>query len=141
MNTPDTKIQIEKLKVLFAKAPMKRTFNMSLEYDDKGCAIFTMPFDEKFNHSLGGIHGGVIATLLDNAGWFTAATKYGFWIATVDLHVQMLKPVSGTTLRAKGELVKFGKQIAFTKMQAFDQDNQIIAVASATFLVTSQSVD
>ena len=31
----------------------------------------------------------VIATLLDNAGWFTAAVEYDTWIATVELTVRL----------------------------------------------------
>ena len=138
MNAPVRKLQIEKLKSLFDKAPMKRTFNMSLDYDSSGSAIFTMPYDAKFNHSLGGTHGGVIATLLDNAGWFAAAVQYDYWLATVDLHVQLLKHVSGEALKAKGEIIKTGKQLSFTRMEVTDSAGQIIAIASGTFSVTSQ---
>jgi len=131
----------EKLKALFNRAPMKQTFNMSLEYDERGCAIFTLPFDEKFNHSMSATHGGVITTLLDNAGWFTAATKYDYWIVTTDLHVQMLRQVSGSTVVARGMLVKTGKQLAFSRMEATDESGQLVAVASGTFAVTSQPLD
>lgn len=130
--------QCEKLKALFDKASMKNTFSMDLEYDNEGNAIFTMPYNEKFNHSLGGIHGGVIATILDSVGWFTAATKYDYWIGTTDLHVQFLRPVTGVSLKATGKLVKYGKQLAFTKMEVVDEDGNLIAVASGSFSVTSQ---
>lgn len=116
---------------------MKNTFGMELTYEGES-AVFTMRFDRRFDHSLGSTHGGVIATILDNAGWFTAALHYDNWIATTDLHVQLLRNVSGKSLTAYGELVKAGKQMAFTKMKVLDEDSQLIAVASGSFCVTSQ---
>ena len=83
---------------LFSRAPMKYTFNMDFFYNKNDQAIFTMPYDQKFCHSLGSIHGGVISTLLDNAGWFTVQQYYDTWINTIDLQVQLISPTSNKSL-------------------------------------------
>ena len=86
----DLKKNQERAIRLFSRAPMKKTFGMNLSYNDNESAIFEMPYDQKFNHAFGGIHGGVLATLLDNAGWFSASIYYDTWISTIDLQIQYL---------------------------------------------------
>tara|TARA_B100000925_G_scaffold151762_2_gene113840 strand:- start:3935 stop:4348 length:414 start_codon:yes stop_codon:yes gene_type:complete len=128
----------EKAIDLFSRAPMKKTFNMILSYNQEDQAIFTMPFDQKFCHALGSMHGGVLSTLLDNAGWFTAQPYYENWINTIDLQVQLLLPTSNKSLVSKGTLVKKGKAIAFSRMEVFDEDDLLIATATGTFAVSNK---
>ena len=64
-------------------APILRTFGMTLHYDDKGRACIDLPYNPGLDHALAGIHGGVMGTMLDTVGWFTAAPFYNCWIATV----------------------------------------------------------
>ena len=135
----DIKEHQEKAIELFSRAPMKKTFDMELTYNDDDQAIFTMPFDQKFCHALGSMHGGVLSTLLDNAGWFTAQPYYETWINTIDLQVQLLLPTSNKTLISKGTLVKKGKTIAFSKMEVRDEDDILIASATGTFAVSNKN--
>ena len=129
----------EKAINLFAKAPMKKTFNMILSYNDSDQAVFNMPFDEKFCHALGSVHGGVISTLLDNAGWFTAQQHYDTWINTVDIQVQLISPTNSKSLISTGRLIKKGRSIAFSNMEVRDEDDKLIATGSATFAVTDKT--
>ncbi|HKZ51822.1 MAG TPA: PaaI family thioesterase [Candidatus Acidoferrales bacterium] len=57
-------------------APIARTFGMKLSYTDEGNAVIELPYNPALDHALGGIHGGIYATLLDSAGWFTAAAAH-----------------------------------------------------------------
>ena len=125
---------------LFSKAPMKKTFNMVLSYNEDNQAVFNMPFDQKFCHALGSLHGGVLSTLLDNAGWFTVQPHYENWVNTIDLQVQLLLPTSDKALISKGTLVKKGKNIAFSKMEVRDEDGNLIATATGTFAVSNKKI-
>jgi uncharacterized protein (TIGR00369 family) len=126
---------------LFSTAPMKKTFAMTLDYNQQGQAVLSMPYQDKFNHALGAMHGGVLSTLLDNAGWFTAITHFDHWIVTTNLNVQLCRPTSGSGLTAFGRLVKSGRQLAFATMECMDDNQQLIAHGSATFSVTNHPVD
>ena len=130
-----------KMVELFKYAPMKKAFGMELHYNQEGSAIFQMPYQEKFNHTFGSVHGGVLSTLLDNAGWFTVAPYYENWITTVDLQVQFLKTTSNLELRSIGHIIKVGKSISFARMEVFDSENKMIASGSGTFSVTTQKID
>ena len=118
---------------------MKKTFGMTLKYDNKQ-AVFTMPYKALFDHSLNATHGGVISTLLDNAGWFTAACFFDHWIVTTNISVQFLKPSSKSALVGTGRIIKYGKNIAFTEMEAKNENNELIAKGTASFYATSNYI-
>jgi len=99
------------LETLFnSHAPIGRALGMSLCYDGEGRACFDQPYNPDFDHALNGIHGGVIATLLDNAGWFTAAPFYENWIATVEMQMRLHEPVRHEHLTSIGSLVAWSAQ-------------------------------
>ena len=120
---------------------MKKTFGMDLSYNENDAAVFTMNFDKNFTHAFGSLHGGVISTLIDNAGWFSASPNYDTWINTIDLQVQFLKPVSEGIVTSVGEVVKLGKSIAFTNMKVFNHHSELIAKGSGTFSVSNIPIE
>ena len=129
------------LVALFSRAPIKQTFGMVLSYDDEDRAVFVLPHNPGLEHALHDTHGGVIATLLDNAGWFTAAAQYDTWIATVELQVRLLEPVQREDLRAAGRLVRRGQHLAVCEMEVRTASGRLVAMGSGTFAVTSLGTD
>jgi acyl-coenzyme A thioesterase PaaI-like protein len=69
MSTVDFKKQREPLTRGAKVAPIVKTFGMRLEYNEKNEAVGTLPFNENLTNEMI-IHGGAVATLIDNAGWF-----------------------------------------------------------------------
>ena len=128
------------LEALFSRAPIGKTFGMKLTYTDDFEAVFDLPHHRGLEHAMGDTHGGAIATLLDNAGWFTAAVHYENWITTVELQVRMLEPSRREDLRARGRLVRAGKKLAVAEMKVQTATGRLVAVGSATFAVTSNRV-
>ena len=142
MNESDQITKRQKLLIsLFDKAPIKHTYGMQLSYDAEGCAVFHMPYNPRLDHFLGGIHGGVIATLLDNAGWFTAATYYDNWVATVEFHVRLLEAVEKVDLVSRGRIVKLGKRFSIGEMEVRTAAGLLVAVGSGTFAETSAPLE
>lgn len=120
-------------------APIIQKMGMVLSYNENEEAIWDMPYDPDYDHALEGIHGGVFATLIDNAGWFTAAPYYQNWIATVEMQVRLLEPVQGRDLKAVGHIVRIGKRLATTTMEVFAEGNyKVVAVGSGTFSSTTK---
>lgn len=118
------------------RAPICRTFGMSLDYDEHGNARIELPHNPRIDHGMGGIHGGVIATLLDNAGWFTVATRFDHWIATLEFHVRLLDHAEKCDLVASGSIVRLGKTISTAEMKVCRKDGKAIAVGSGSFVLT-----
>ena len=125
---------------LFDSAPIKHSFGMELSYREDGRAVFDLPYNSKLNHALGDTHGGIIATLLDNAGWFTVAAHYGMWVVTVDLNIHLLEGAGQSDLVAVGRLVRAGKKLAVADMEVRSKKGSLIAIGSGSFSVTSKSI-
>jgi len=137
MTEHDRRLHCERLVALFGRAPIKKTFGMELSFDDQQRAVFELPHNPGLEHALGDTHGGIIATLMDNAGWFTAAVEYPTWIATVELTTRLLEPARCERLRAVGRLIRAGRSIATADMEVRTESGRLVAVGSGTFTVTS----
>jgi len=132
------KTRERELVALFGRAPIRQAFGMKLHYDEDGSAVFEMPYNPKLDHFLGGIHGGVISTLLDNAGWFTCAALSDYWVATAELSVRLLEPVAKVGLRSRGAIVKRGSRLMVCEMEVRTMDtDRLVAKGAGTFVVTS----
>ena len=118
-------------------APIARYFGMTLAYTEERNAVVTLPYNPNLDHPLGGVHGGVYATLLDAAGWFTAAAARDVdcWIATAEMSIHFLLPVKQTSLRAVGRVLKPGKRQDIVEMDLYDGHDQLVGHAVGTFIV------
>jgi len=122
--------RIRELLYLFnEEAPIARFFGMALSYTDEGNAVFDLPYNPDLDHALHGIHGGVYATMLDNAGWFTAAAAHA------ELSIHFLLPTERTSLRAIGRLLKPGKRQDIAEMHLYDGQGRLVGHAVGTFVV------
>jgi uncharacterized protein (TIGR00369 family) len=130
--------RIEELLHMFNRlAPIARTLGMTLSYNKEGQAIIDLPYNPGLDHAQGGVHGGVYATLLDSAGWFTAAAAHDVdcWLATSEMSVHFLAPVERTALRGVGRLIKQGKRQDVAEMHLYDGEGRLVGHATGTFIV------
>ena len=130
--------RVQELERVFNEvAPIARYFGMTLSYTKERNAVVTLPYNPNLDHPMGGIHGGVYATLLDIAGWFTAAAAHdgACWIATAEMSIHFLLPVKQTSLHAVGRLLKPGKRQDIVEMDLYDGHDQLVGHAIGTFIV------
>ncbi len=132
-----TKRNAELVRLFSERAPIAKFFGMQLSYNGEGGAVVDLPYNPNLDHALGGIHGGVYATLLDCAGWFTAAatTDRSCWVATSEFSVHLLEPVQGAPLRAVGRIVKVGKRQVIAEMRLEDDRGRLVGQGVGTFIV------
>lgn len=130
------KTRQQKLIKLFHGSSISKVTGMRLSYNEQDQAVFHMPYNPHFNHALGGIHGGIFATLLDNAGWFTIAPHFETWIATIEFTTRLLKPVAEKELIAIGKIVRLGKSISTAEMKIHTVDGKLAAIGAGSFVLT-----
>ena len=134
----------ELLELFNNRAPIARYFGMKLSfitYNGERIARIDLPYNPNLDHALGGIHGGVYSTLLDNAGWFTAAisgTHLNTWLVTSDLNIRLLEPVSQQALYSIGKIIKKGKRLIITAMKLFSENQELLAYATGSFIPLSK---
>jgi uncharacterized protein (TIGR00369 family) len=126
----------ELLHVFNEVAPIARTFGMKLAFTADDRAIITLAYNPALDHALGDIHGGVFATMLDNAGWFTAALgrDESCWVATAELSLHLLRRATATDLRAEAWYLKRGKRQDVLEMKLQDAAGELVAHATGTFI-------
>ncbi len=129
--------RIAELLHMFKGVPIARFLGMSLSYTDEGNAVVDLPYNPNLDHALGGVHGGVYATMLDTAGWFTAAAARDIscWMATAEMSVHFLAPVERTSLRAVGRLLRRGRRQDIAEMHLYDGEGHLVGHATGTFIV------
>jgi uncharacterized protein (TIGR00369 family) len=83
------------------------------------------------------VHGGLIATLADNAMAYSCRQVMGWasWMATISLTVDFVGPAQvGQWLTVESDVIKTGKTICFAQ-SLIKADDSVIARANATFRV------
>ena len=97
---------------------------------------YTEPFH--FQH-LGFIHGGVIATLLDNTGWYAAVSNVekGYTAVTMEMKINYLKPAKGKYLEAIATVKSQGRTTSFVTID-MKCDGKLVAFATATYSILEE---
>lgn len=126
---------------MFTRANFLAHLGATIRFDDQYRSIVTLPHKPELEHAMRGVHGGVLATLIDAAAWCAAAVHYPSWIATVEFDVRLLEPVVGEDLVAVGRLVRAGKRIAVAETEVRTAAGRLVAVGGATLSTTRMPFD
>ena len=99
-------------------------------------AAFTASPD--FCNPTGAVQGGFLTAMLDDAMSVAGLVASGMThvMPTLEMKTSFLRPAYPGELRAVGRVVKWGKTIAFTEGELFDQQGRLLAKASATAMPT-----
>lgn len=89
---------------------------------------------EKHLNFAGVLHGGVTAALADVAVG-QALMKRGYKCTTVELKVSYLRPVVGRKVTARSHLLRIGKTLCIGRVDVFDQEKKLAAVAIVTYML------
>ncbi|MBA3316377.1 MAG: PaaI family thioesterase [Planctomycetaceae bacterium] len=123
--------------MLHRQVPLLDTLGIEPIEAHKGVARLRMTVDERHLRTLGMLHGGVTATLLDTALGYavTSLAAEGFHAVTAQLNVNFTRPVSrGEVLEATGLVLHSGSQTAVASGEVRNADGKLIATATGTFL-------
>ena len=102
----------------------------------EGYAKLEMPVRSEHRNTVGYLHGGVIASLLDIAG--AVAGSYGVSeqvvSVTINLNCNYMAPHTAQTVIAEGELVRTTSSLFFAEAKLFDPEtNRLCATATGTY--------
>ena len=109
-----------------------------VEIDPEGGTIdVAFTATERFLNPAGHVQGGLLAAMLDDTMGpaLVATLGPGEWAPTIDLQVQFLAPVRPGELRAHGRVVRRGRDIAFLAGELRDNDEQLVATATASAII------
>lgn len=122
------------------RPPIAATLDFEAAEVDEGVAVFTCTPGEHHYNPIGMVHGGLVSTLIDSATGCAVHTTLplGMAYATVNLSVDMLKPVLDTTgpLRCDAKVVHRGGRIAIAAGEVVgENDGKVYARGQSTCLI------
>jgi len=107
---------------------------------ERGRAVFEMTVDEKHLRTLGLMHGGVTATLLDTAMGYAAVTvaPEDRQVVTIQLNLNYIRPAwKSERLVVTGEIRHSGQKTAVAHGELRTADGIMVASGSATLMFVS----
>lgn len=102
------------------------SLGFALEEVEEGRVVFSLVPGEEHCNSIGSVHGGVYATLLDSAA--------GGAVTSLDLTVKFLRPITVDTgkVRAIGTVVSRGRQTALAQARLVGEADRLLAHATSS---------
>lgn len=119
--------------------PIMDLMDMASFEPELGKVVVTMRAQEFHYNPLGGVHGGVIATLLDTAAGCSVHSMLavGERYTSLDLTTKFLRPVTVDSglLRCEGRVLNRGRRVALAQAELTDQSGRLVAHATSTCLI------
>lgn len=117
--------------------PIAELIGFSVKSVQHGQAVIEFEMSADHTNSMGTLHGGVYCTIADTAmgvAFFTMLDNTET-MTTLELKINYLKPVWKGKLLAVGKVVKKGKLTGFVECDVLDENEQLVARASSTYMV------
>ena len=136
MNTPNPEY-VEKMKEMVKNAPFPHHMNMQLVDIGVDKAEVELQLDRIHLQPFGIVHGGVLATLIDTATFWSAFIRIpeDCGLVNVDLKLNYLKPVVSGKLKAKGNCLKAGRTISYAEAEVVDENGELVAHGTSSLMI------
>ncbi|MEM1277577.1 MAG: PaaI family thioesterase [Pseudomonadota bacterium] len=129
------------MRQAFKKQGFMQTLGAELTALGPGTCEIQVPFGPGLTQQHGFFHGGVIATLADNAAAGAAFTLFedGRQPLTIEFKISFLAPAAGERLIARAEALAPGRSVSHTRSDIFvaaEGKERLVATALATIKAT-----
>ena len=116
----------------FGKFFLARLFGCEFEYTDDACKVSFDLKDFMLNPQ-GGLHGGVIAFVLDISMGHLLWKQSGAG-TTLEMKVQYARAARSGRLTATGRFLRQGRSISYLRSELTDASGELIAFATSTWM-------
>jgi uncharacterized protein (TIGR00369 family) len=129
----------ERVRASFARQGAMATIGAQIVAVEPGLVVIEMPWAAALTQQHGFLHAGIVATALDSACGYAAATlmPVDAGVLTIEYKVNLLAPAQGQRFRMSAEVVKPGRTISVTEGRAYALDDgreKLIATMTATLM-------
>ena len=92
-------------------------------------------------NSQGVLHGGVIASIADEAAWHAMLHAYHSKqnATTSELKINYLRPIAMSKVTARAYALRAGKTLFVSRVDIFDADKRLAAVGIVTYMLLPNS--
>ena len=134
--------QLTRLAKYFDEAvTFSRHIKSRVEEVEPGKAVCRIDVEDIHLNGNGTLHGGVYASLMDNAMGLSVAALVGLRTATIALDVHFLGAVRDGSIRCAAEVVHRTRRIATVEAKVHDAEDNLVAMGTGTFRIFEKSGD
>ena len=130
------KEQLTRLAQYFDEAvTFSHHIGSQVEEVEPGKAVCHIDVEDVHLNGTGTLHGGVYASLLDNAMGLAVAALVGLRTATIGLDVHFLGAVKEGRITCSAEVVHRTRRIATVEAKVRNDDGELVAMGTGTFRI------
>jgi len=127
----------ETIAKIVNRSPYFLLLSMEIKDLQWGVSLLEVGLEEKHLQPFGGVHGGVMASVIDAAAFWAAfpQVENEMGLTTVEIKINYLAPIQKGKLIAMGRCIKMGKSIALGEAVVKDEGEKLISHGTATMMV------
>lgn len=119
---------------MYLSAPINELYSPSLEVSE-GAAVVTFEVRRQHFHAADALHGSVYLRALDDSAFFAVSSLVrDVFVVTASSTVYLTRPVTGGSLRAKGQVVSRSTNLYVAEAVLFVGPDHEVARDSGTFM-------
>jgi uncharacterized protein (TIGR00369 family) len=131
-----SKEQLDHLARYFnEEVTFSRHIGAKVEEVEPGRSVVYIDVEDTHLNGTGTLHGGVYASLIDNAMGLSVLALVGVRTATIQMNVHFLGAVSRGRITCESEVVHHTRRTATAEAKVRDTDGNLVAIGSGTFRV------
>lgn len=133
--TKEEKRVTELVRERMRESKSSELLGFEVESVHDGRAIFRLDVRPRHKQIHGVVHGGILAALADTTAAIAAYTVVprGVELATLELKINYLEPVSGGRVKADGRVLRRGRNFVVTECEIWNESGSMAAKALLTF--------
>ena len=102
----------------------------------------TLSVQPKYNHGANAMHGALYFKMLDDAAYFAVSSiVQDVFIVTSSFQVNLVRPVTGGTIKAVGKVRTIGKNLFVSESTLFNEQGKEVAFGTCQFMKTNQTLE
>ncbi len=123
------------LESLYARAPINRFFESSLEIGTSGVARIRFTLDERHFHAGGAAHGTSYFKMLDDAAFYACNSLVSDrFLLTTAFNLLLTKPLGPGPVVAEGRWISGRRRVFVGEARLIDADGEEVARGTGTFM-------
>jgi len=131
-----SKEQLEHLTQYFnEEVTFSRHIGAKVEEVEPGRSVISIYVEDIHLNGAGTLHGGVYASLIDNAMGLSVLALVGVRTATIQMNVHFLGAVSGGRITCESEVLHRTRRTATAEAKVYDAEDNLVALGTGAFRV------
>ena len=131
---------VASINQLVNRCPYFELLSMEIIAIDTGVSQLQIDISRKHLQPFGNVHGGVFASIIDAAAFwsvFLEVQDTSAGVTTVDLKLNYLAPAAEGKLIAKGRRIKIGRTLAYAEAEVRNEQGKLLTHGTSTLMILS----